>query len=165
MSTLELYVISPFKTILLNFFKEQSNRRRLDNKYTECIFIEEWIKGKHITIKWNEDKLDLRIKRRLQEKVDMLKKLLIENYVNIDLYNLNIKDYSLFWRSKLIYDAYRAWAKNVTYARYKNESINSELANDIFYYNILQEFDWKYTLEFIPNKMKFSSMWNALMLL
>jgi hypothetical protein len=99
----------------------------------------------------------------------MLKKLSIEKLseyrFNLITYNLNIKDYSLFWRSKLIYGAYRVWAKNVTYARYKNEFINSELTDDIFYYNMLQEFNWKYTLEFISNRMKFSSMWNALMLL
>lgn len=45
--------------------------------------------------------------------------------------------------------------ENVTYARYKNDHL--VLTDDIFYYNMLHEFDWKYTLEFISNRTRFSS--------
>lgn len=40
-----------------------------------------------------------------------------------------------------------------TYARYKNDLLNWKIY--FFFYNMLQEFDWKYTLEFISNRNKF----------
>ena len=47
---------------------------------------------------------------------------------------------------------YRNWAKKKTFLKYKNEMLNCEALEDLFWRNYKQEYDWMKTLNFIINR-------------
>uniref|UniRef100_U9TL67 Uncharacterized protein n=1 Tax=Rhizophagus irregularis (strain DAOM 181602 / DAOM 197198 / MUCL 43194) TaxID=747089 RepID=U9TL67_RHIID len=66
-------------------------------------------------------------------------------------------EFNLIWNNRLITGGYRAWRKKITNAIWKNEILNSDKLDDLFVYNYKKEFDWITTLEFISNRINFSS--------
>src|SRR5438034_30132 len=66
--------------------------------------------------------------------------------------NLIINEFNLYWRKNIIAGNNRSWAKRKTYLKYKNEMLNCEVLEDIFWRNYKQEYDWERSLKFITNK-------------
>ncbi|POG80787.1 uncharacterized protein OCT59_013976 [Rhizophagus irregularis] len=148
--------------LISEFIKKFSNRRKIDSDYyLELLYIENFIENNEIKlIEVNDEKSD-KIKELRRGLEDLLKHMsnidtTKEEFKLIDE-ALIVNEFNLIWNNRLITGGYRAWRKKITNAIWKNEILNSDKLDDLFVYNYKKEFDWKATLEFISNRINFSS--------
>ncbi|PKY31997.1 hypothetical protein RhiirB3_449892 [Rhizophagus irregularis] len=148
--------------LISEFINKFSNRRKIDNDYyLELLYIENFLENNEIKIVEAKDQLANKIKevgKNLKELLNAksVRETIKEEFELIDE-ALITNEFNLIWDNRLITGGYRAWRKKITNAIWKNEILNSEKLDDLFVYNYKKEFDWISTLDFISNRINFSS--------
>lgn len=146
---------------LIDNFKLISNRKRLDEElYIELAFMDKFMKKTNINfIDSKEEILSCLDKLRIGLRQEIEK----EKNMKIKIWNLSFNEgaltfdeYNLYWKDMIVPGSFRNWHKQCSEIIWKNEMLNSNLIDDLFYYNYKDEFDWKKTLNFISNRNRYS---------
>ncbi|PKY54611.1 hypothetical protein RhiirA4_473512, partial [Rhizophagus irregularis] len=148
--------------VILDFINNCSNRRKLDNDYyLELLFIENFLEKNEIKISGEEENIVDNIKEIRTKLKEFLTTKSIINTIKNDFELIDealvVNEFNLIWKNKIITGGLRTWRKKITNAIWKNEILNSELLDDLFVYNYKKEFDWVSTLNFISNRINFST--------
>src|SRR6266536_96956 len=137
------------------FNTNKSKRRRIDNKMlNKLLWIEDYCDKKKINLTSREkDKKKRKTKKtkgkeKQRNEANTKKKIIL----TINEEKLIINEFNLYWRQNIIGGDYRRWAKTKINLKYKNEKLNSEALEDLFWRNYKQEFDWERSLKFVMNK-------------
>src|SRR5438034_298784 len=137
--------------IIKKFNDNTSSRRRIDSKfYSELLWLEEHCRSNKIRlIEDEETHNDNKEKRKEIEEKGKLEKTL---KLSLNKEGLVINEFNLYWRQNLVLGDYRNWAKRKMQLKYKNEMLNCEALEELFWRNYREEYDWKKSLNFITNR-------------
>lgn len=106
-----------------NFQLEVNTRKQIRSRYyIELNFITNWIDDAGIDITWNPIRVDSTVKNWfIKSKLN-----------NVQLTNIEKKQYLIRWKNQAIHGQCRSWIKRVNKIRYKSAILASDHLADVF---------------------------------